>query len=356
MTEERIERTFETSESAEVDISNIDGTIEIRGWDRPEVRIVAVKAGADSDVSVEVGGEGSRVWAKTRPAESLQNLFGWLKRTDRPATVDYTAHVPRHADVSASGLSGPIRVAGVHQAVKVRSVNGQIVLEDLSGEVSANTVNSAIEGRRIDGMLTTETVSGHVDLTDVQLSNLRAESVDGSIHVTGQVDNFLGEAINGTVRLTSSLNPAGEYAVKTVNGSFRLAIPTDTDCEFVASGVNVDVTCELPHAFDGKRWGQRSGRVNDGGGASVTFDTINGTLTITGEEARETAPVGPVEAPMPEPMPVAPEPAPEPEPVGVEPVPVEPAVPPASKLDILKAIERGELAVEDALERLRHLN
>lgn len=36
MAAKRIERTFEVGEFAEVSIKNVEGSIEVRGWDRPK--------------------------------------------------------------------------------------------------------------------------------------------------------------------------------------------------------------------------------------------------------------------------------------------------------------------------------
>jgi hypothetical protein len=352
MTEERIERTFQTGDSAEIEIGNVSGTIEIQGWNRPEVQIVAVKQGDNGDTTVEIGGEGTRVWARTRSARGVRGLFGWLRHGEEVVRVDYAVRVPHTSSVAVSGVSGPINIAEIARAVKVHSVDGQITLRDLTGDVSAQTVNSAVEGRRIDGTLAVETVSGGVDLSDSRLSSLRAESVDGSIRATGQIDNLLAEAINGTVDLATDLNPHGEYAVKTVNGSFHLAVPPDTACEVVASGVNIDVVCGLPHAVEEKRWGRWAGHVNDGGGADVRFNTVNGVLRITEEEAPAVGAREPSAEPVPAMATLAPEveaPAPA---TAVD----EAAAPALSKMDILKMVEQGELAVEDALERLRNLN
>lgn len=360
MSEKRIERTFETGDVAEVSISNVEGSIEIQGWDRPEVEIVAVKQGDDGQTTVEMEADGSRVWARTRAAQGLETLFNFLRRGDEAVTVDYVVRVPHTSSVSAIGVAGPIRVAGIQREVNVHSVNGDITLEDLAGEIAANTVNSSIVGRRVAGELTVDTVSGRVELIDGRLTSLQAQSVDGSIRATGQVDQLRAEAVNGAVHLTSSLHPEGRYTLKTVNGSFHLAVPRDTACEIVAEGLNVGVECELPHTVEEKRWGSWAGRVNDGGGAQVKFDTVNGTLSLTSEEVGEGAPA---EAVLREPASVTPEPEPAPQAgarVVETPEVEEPATAPEatapSKMDILKALEGGELDVEEALERLRTLN
>lgn len=369
MSEERIERIFETGMSAEVNVSNVEGSIEIQGWDRPEVQIVAVKHGDDGRTTVEIDAEGAQVWARTRTAEGVRSLFGWLRRSEEVMTVHYTARVPYGSTVAAIGISGPIHVVGIENSLDVHSVNGNITLEDLAGDISAATVNSSIEGRRLDGELAVETVSGQVELLDSRLTIVKAQSVDGSIRATGQIDQLRAEAVNGAVHLTSSLHPEGQYSLKTVNGSFHLAVPPDTACDIDAEGLNVDVACELPNTVEEQRWGSWSGRVNDGGGAQIKFNTVNGTLRLTAEEAPVTAaPEKPIEETAAEPAPAVPEPPAEPTPPTPEsPIEAEPAgeefvgvkeeiAPSFSKMDVLKAVERGELTVEQALEHLRSLD
>ncbi|RME42364.1 MAG: hypothetical protein D6791_17920 [Chloroflexi bacterium] len=356
MIEERIERTFETGATAEVEISNVVGSIEVQGWDQPEVQIIAVKRGNDGDATVEIGSAGKRVWARTHTARRFQHLFRWLRRNNEDVTVDYTVCVPHASTVSVNGISGPIHIAEVHQGASVDSVDGHILLEDLAGEIAANTVESSVEGDGLAGTLDVETIAGYVELSDSQLSRLHAKSVDGSIRAAGQIDNLLAEAVNGTVHLTSSLNPEGRYVVKTVNGRFRLAVPDETACEVRAAGMNLTVRCDLPHRIEEKRWGRWAGQVNDGGGAQVEFDTVNGKLIITSAEARgETTEESQATATSEEPMPATPEAADHGE--AVPPEDEAPEVPSAiTRMDILKAVERGEIDVEDALEKLQRLN
>ena len=351
MTTERIERTFETGPEAEVEISNMEGSIDVRGWDRPVVEVVAQKADKNSDTSVEIGGEGQRVWAKTHTGRPAPRLLGWLKGSERTSRVDYTVRVPRATRLTVSNVSGPVTVTDVQDSITVDSVNGEISLIQVAGDLAATTVNGSVHGQAVQGTLAVETVSGAVELQEGHLTRLRAESIDGQIVAAGQIDNLEAEAINGTIHITSPLHPAGTYSVKTVNGHFHLTVPEDTSCRISASGINVDVTCELPHTVERQEWGHWSGHIRGGGDAHITFDTVNGTLTI------ENAPSSLEDARSAVTHELRWESTPATEAVNPPPGAAEATSSPplTTRMEILQALERGEIQVEEALERLRQL-
>jgi hypothetical protein len=158
-------------------------------------------------------------------------------------------------------------------------------------------------------------------------------------------------------------------------------VPQDTDCEVSASGLNLNVSCELSHTLEKHGWDSWSGRINDGGGAKVKFDTVNGSLMISGKDvpaaseqrATEETRSGPAvtkrlvgetishteveEEIVIEPTVATAGAEAHPETIVVEHIDEEQTVPPPmSRMDILKAVESGEMRVEDALKRLRSLN
>ena len=378
MTKEKIERTFDTGDAAEVSISNVDGKIEVQGWSRPEVVIRADKYGNSSTTKVDIGQDGKHVWAKTHSVANGSKLRHWFKRGEESSHVDYSVHAPYDSSISISGVSGPVHVTDFRKEVNIHSVNGQINLNDLAGNTSATTVNGSIEARHLAGSLSLESVSGRAEITNCRLELLESESVDGSLAVNGRVNGLRAEAVNGSVDFTGPLTPDGLYEFRSVNGRFQCNLPTDTNADIVAAGLNLSVSCDLPHTIEDKKWGQWNGQINEGQAAEIRFNTVNGSLSIGGTDFESHAEymeaMEHVEEVEPdkvtrkivieheiedevelETIPVVQDSGTtQPLQESVQESTIEKSV--TSKMDILKAIEVGDIRVEDALEQLRNLN
>src|ERR1017187_6292612 len=110
-------RTVLLSASARVSLDNVNGNVEITGWDRNEVQIDAVKKARDQqrldEARIEVNASGDSVEIKTRYPEGHTN--------NNPASVHYELHVPQNARLDHINL-----------------VNGSLAVQKVSGEMSAN--------------------------------------------------------------------------------------------------------------------------------------------------------------------------------------------------------------------------
>ena len=69
---EEDERVFSVSGILDVDLSTFEGPIEVRGWDRPEVRVVIEKRAANADalenIEIEAEQSGNRIRATGTPS------------------------------------------------------------------------------------------------------------------------------------------------------------------------------------------------------------------------------------------------------------------------------------------------
>jgi hypothetical protein len=319
-TEERIQRSFATGPSCELTVSNVHGAITVAGWDQPETEVLAVKHGA---VQVEVTGEGSHVEVRTRGALA-EGLLSWLGISRRGAKVDYHIQVPRTSRVTVSGVTGSITVSDVEGMVAARMVEGRVSLRRVKGQASLETVNGRLEVRDVAG-------------------DLRAKAVNGEVQVEGgHLTGLAANTVNGLVQAETTVVPEGRYVVNTVSGDFHLLLPEDATAQVEARGVNVGVNCDLPHRVESQGWGHWSGHVGPNGDAPsrqplVRFQTVNGRLHISARTAPATEP---------EPTDEAPEEIGSPEPAGQE----EPVR--RTPMEVLKAVEAGELSVDQALEEL----
>lgn len=332
MSEERVEQVFETGPQAEVSIENVHGEINVEAWDEPRVQVVAWWQG--EGVRVAMWGEGNRVEAHTEIERRDEGTWGWFGR-EKPPIVNYVVRAPRDTHARLRNVSGPVRVGGLRGQVEVSSVNGAVELRDVEGEVYAQATNGAVFGSNLTGVVHGQTTNGSITLEGGELASVQAETVNGTIAV-------------------GPLSAGGQVEARTVNGTLNLRLADDVQADVDASGLALGVSITGPQTVQAKGRASWRGTVGQGQpGARVAYHTVNGRLQVTGAdgaagregEAPAQAPLLAVEAPLP----TAEAPA-------MAGAPAAAPAAPQSVKDILNAIERGEMTVDQALNLMGKAN
>ncbi len=137
-------RTVPLSANGRVSLDNINGNVEITGWERNEVQIDAVKKARDQqrldEARIEVNVTSDAVEIKTRYPEGL------LYANNNPASVHYELHVPQNALLDRINLiNGSLTAQKVSGEVNANLVNGKVRVDDLAGRAELSTVNGGIE-------------------------------------------------------------------------------------------------------------------------------------------------------------------------------------------------------------------
>jgi len=203
-------------------LSNVNGAVQISGWDRNEVEVHAVKTslGAQGDlkrVRIEVTSAPNRVAVETRyPQDDGVEVY-----------VEYRVRVPRRVQLErVATVNGLVRVANVEATGDLRAVNGNVDVLDCSGRVSAHTTNGnlRLEMRRLDE----------------------------------------GEPV----------------MLETINGSILLALPEGSNAELDVRTINGDFRSELPLSLRGAGLLQAfRGQIGQGG-STIQIRTVNGGIRV----------------------------------------------------------------------------
>jgi DUF4097 and DUF4098 domain-containing protein YvlB len=203
---ENFERTLNVRPGTSFEIDNVNGSITISGWDRPQVRIQAVKKVHSRDgrgvnealraLRIEVkqtanGVEVDTVYPRKNDLDFLDMIFG----KDINASVQYEISVPRTMNVEADTVNGSIRVTDVSGEIELDTTNGKIDVVNCSGAVDASTTNGGIG----------------VELLSV---------------LSGKEMSF--ETTNGRITLSVPANLAADINASTTNGSVRSDLPLTT--------------------------------------------------------------------------------------------------------------------------------
>jgi hypothetical protein len=118
-----------------------NGGIEVRGWDRNEIRLEA-KVTAQAETEEEARRIVSEVQVET---SGTVRADGPPMERRRSWSVSYRLHVPRHADLSLTSTNGGISVRAIRGDLELSTLNGGLSLEDLGGNVKGRTTNGGID-------------------------------------------------------------------------------------------------------------------------------------------------------------------------------------------------------------------
>jgi hypothetical protein len=200
-----------------------NGGIEVRGWDRSEVRLrVMVVANAPTEADARALAERVQVETSgtvraTGPQAGPRS--GWW--------ASYRLDVPRE------------------QALQLRADNGGLHLQHLAGDVELNTVN------------------GGLNLDDVG-GRIRGRTVNGGIHLELAGSEWQGDGVD----------------LATTNGGVHLELPPDYNARLEASTVNGGVSSDVPLESRSRHSGGKIALELGRGGALLHLETTNGGLHI----------------------------------------------------------------------------
>ncbi len=302
-----------------------------------------------------------------------------------PVSEDLEIDIPRSARVAVRTLSGDVEAAGIGGESRWATASGDLRLGVDAGPVAV------------------ESMSGDVRVVATAPIELNVRSVSGDLQLRGpRFETLIASTTSGDVRLDGALGSGGPHRISSVSGDVELVTPTPVGVE--TETITGDVRAAGSYTAGGRR-GRRT--ITFGSGSvQVTIRTTSGDIRVAGRPRGDAAagaasggdaPLAasvalPADAPLPTAAPLPTdalsrtppatlvaeaEAAPnlrraeladladrgdtggddhdtgdadheDPPPAGD----IDPDADEASRLDVLRALERGELDVETAARRL----
>ncbi|MCB1024632.1 MAG: hypothetical protein KDB79_09590 [Acidobacteria bacterium] len=229
---ERFEKTYPFNANGVIEISNINGSIEIDSWDRNEIKFEYVKI-ADTterlaDMTVKIDAQSDRFKVTTDYSKMKQkDKKKWVKGAKLLA--EFHLVVPKTANLRGiESVNGSVMVSSMTNNSEISAVNGTIKAMNLRGNVSLSTVNGTV----------------YADF--------------------------------------ASLEKSSKVSVETVNGTVKLLIPSDSSATVKAETVNGRITNDfrLP-VRKGKYVGNNLyGKIGNGD-VPIDLNSVNGALVIS---------------------------------------------------------------------------
>ncbi|HUG29041.1 MAG TPA: DUF4097 family beta strand repeat-containing protein [Candidatus Limnocylindria bacterium] len=261
-----------------------------------------------------------------------------------------------------SGKDSPeIAVEVPHGAtVSVETANADLEVSDLSGVKSFRTASGDVQLARLAGALDIETVSGDIELEGQAPMELAGRSISGDVRVrVPRLRRLELGTTSGDLWLDAELTGDGPFALRSISGDVTIVGRAGFRVE--AETITGDLASDLPS----KRESTLGRKVLIVGrpGPTLAFRSVSGDLHVV--KPRDAAPPiapGAELAPETPELPQAPTP---PEPPGAPAAPAAPRTATAatesdtdndSRLEILRTLERGEITVAEATQRLGELD
>lgn len=225
-------KTYELQPGGRLEISNVNGKIDVEPADGNIVEVVATKT--------------ARAASTDAAKQALERIE--IQETASPSSVRIETKLQRSGAMFSGGsleVHYKVRVPAAVE-VKVSTVNGGIELRGLKGRISAEATNGGVKAREISGAIDASTTNGgvEVDLVEVAESGIKLECT------------------NGGIQLQLPRDAKATVSARITNGGI------DT------SGLQIETTGESSRR-------RLDGRLN-GGGPRIELEGTNGGIKISG--------------------------------------------------------------------------
>jgi Putative adhesin len=375
-TEERQESELDLAAGTPLSltVSNSNGEIRVFTGDRPTAVVRSTKRGSRSGRALEESFTRIDQFGNTIVV-AVENVhwsnIGDLGRSivdlvkgERPlvgfgeTAIDVEIELPREIAEQATNKS------------RLNSANGDIEVEGLGGKVELNTASGDIRIGKGVLELTAHTASGQVTATDVD-GRITVRSASGDIHVhRGRLQRLNVNTASGDVEVEAAIGGTETSSLHSVSGDVDLKL-TAPAATLTLSTVSGDANIKPPFEKEGRgKWRLGSAGAS---GPTLSVKTVSGDLEVEGTVGEVEAIVGaePASAPPPVP-PVPPVPPAPPVPSGIkaefridrgngkqpeaeqidEVVEAPDSASEAERMNVLQALERGEIDIDEAMSRL----
>jgi DUF4097 and DUF4098 domain-containing protein YvlB len=269
--------TYDLKPGARLSLENMNGSVEIVGWEKASVDVSGTKYAATEeilkDIKIDAQNSPEALRIRTVPPGGIRGSYG----------ARYVLRVPRELELE-----------------KIVSSNGSVRVEDIKGSAHLRTSNGAVKVLRSKGNYEVQTSNGSVELSDpsgsviARTSNgaIRADGVQGSLDLStsnGSITAQLAkpeagrvvklESSNGSINLSMDSCQNNEVRATTSNSSITVRVPGSCGANLHAHTSNSTVTTDFEVNAREKTKSSLDGTLGSGG-PSFDLRTSNGSIKV----------------------------------------------------------------------------
>lgn len=232
---DEIRKSYELSPGAQVEISGINGSVNIETADTKTAEVYIVRSGKDAGAlerrKIVIDNTPGSLTIRSAKGETgfFDRLFG-SNPTER-----VTLKLPRQVQLATRGVNGAVTVGDLDGSVEISGINGRVEVGQATGSAS-----------------------------------------------------FSG--INGNVSVALRTLDKGDMRVSGINGNIELRLANTVNADFEAHGMNGSVRSDVPDiTVDKSEHGNRYFAHIGTGGNSIKVSGINGNVRLTRAASASTA-------------------------------------------------------------------
>ncbi len=215
--------------TGQVHIGNVKGSIIVRTWNKPEVRVTGSLGKGAEKLKIDSDPGSIDIEVKFPNNSTGWNLWGRSGNKVEPTILEVT--IPQRASLDIDSVSADVDVQQMAgRKLSVSSVSGPIVVTASSpGQASFENVSGDITLRITSTDVQVQSVSGDVKLGGGLNGEVELESVSGNLSLLAQpLRKLRASTVSGDLSLKAGLKPGGSIKVESLSGEVGLNLLRNT--------------------------------------------------------------------------------------------------------------------------------
>lgn len=256
--------TVAVSRGMRLELNQHQGSITVRTWDRPSVKVAAT--GSD------------RITPRVVVSQSAIRVTG-VGRRHGIEEMDFTLTVPRWLDLDLSTHQGDIRVDGSEGRLNLHSVEGDVEVQGGRELIAVQTVEGIVTIRGARGRVEVNAVEGDLRLTGIS-GSIRAQSVDGDVTMEDvDLTELDVNTVDGDISFRGPIRPSGRYRINTHDGDIVVNLTQDLNAVVSVSTFDGNFEAGFPVTITGTS--KRQFRFTVGSGAAnLDLESFDGNIYL----------------------------------------------------------------------------
>ena len=277
-----INQTRPLNATGEVHVENIKGSIVVRTWARPEVRITGTLGKGAERLQVEGDERTLDIAVKYPNTRGGWNFWGRSDDGAEATVLEVT--IPQRASLEIESVAADVDVQQMAGArLSVASVSGAVVVTASSpGEAEIQTVSGDSTLKITTPRVRVESVSGDVRLQGGLDGEVGMESVSCDLELDAKALSKLSVAtVSGDASVRAALRSGARVDAETLSGTLALRLPRNTGARLRVESFSGDIesptgTVQREEHGPGKSLDTRLG---DGRG-EIELESFSGDVRI----------------------------------------------------------------------------
>lgn len=303
LSEQRVEESFEITESAKLVVDIDFGTIDVAQGDGKKISVSAYRKIEGPSEAQEkeyiasapiiVIKQDNTVTVRAR-REHRNKSWNWSGQTSMHA--HYKIRAPRElnveletggGEIAAAELSGSckaqtsggnLKFSRMRGPLRASSSGGHIALEACDGAINVSTSGGKIDALAGSGSLNASTSGGSIVVRNFS-GDSSVESSGGKLTLENIRGRITGTTAGGAIYASVSSPMPGDIKLETSAGRIEVAVPPDAGLDVNAETSEGRVTSDLPMVTKGAGCDGLQGTIN-GGGKALVLRTGAGNIVI----------------------------------------------------------------------------